>query len=952
MNTTRLNQTLHKAHRAKLTTDLLRAAALAIAVLCGAVLAAVLIDAAFGLATAALIIGNAAIVGLALFGVVFIVRTALRNRFDARRIARYVEDRAGDGGSHLINAVDFSHPSDDGPPMSDALRAMAVDSGEAFASTVKPGRLVDRGPARRAMMIGIGAIMIAVLLGIVAPRLFAMVLPRFLDPTGDHPPFTLIDFDVQINPDRVYRGHPATIVATLGGPIAIEEATVVFVPAEGESGKPQRLPMVRRGETAYELPIRSALDDRAFYIDTPHGRSKRHTLTVLPVPTFEDVTVRFDYPAYTKWPARVGPLDDSGIEALAGTRVTVTIDSNLPLASGALKVSPNTENPTDEATIELPAMPAGSTTTQRVSGSFELTHSGVFALSLTAIDGTPSDTTPGGPLIALPDEAPRIQMLKPDLRVMAPETWKLDTSFATADDVGVDRVVLYVRINERSLKPIEMPLERAGPARATADYKLDLAALGAKAGDTIKGHATVYDNRPGGANSTDSATFEVRVITHEEYAEIERQKYHIDDLNAELEAQDAKLDELEKLREELLKDAEALKQQLEKAGDSASEADQRAAEEAEQALKEKLDEFAEKSDELAEEMEKRAEQPDIYEFEKSAMEQMKKEAEQLREQAANAGKHSEGMKPATPPKLDDLKKDLQRDGDAAASNAQEREDMQQDLDKLAQLDAMLAEAAEIIRIAEEQRDLADRLGSIRGNDALDPAHVEQMQRMAAEQLALAEDLDKALDNLLAAAESAREDLPKASASAEDLVKAIRLDLNVRLDQTNAVLGARLVDAPDAHHHADIAATKLESLIAECKANASGEAGMGDLDGALSLSRGQLSKMLGQMAQGRSQKGQQPGQGQSRGQGTGGGDGKSFTVPQRGASDSVTDGKRGGDAFNRADGQNPEAATTGSQRLDPTQREAARNAPGDVDSAPPRYRSLVDDYFKRLADDSR
>lgn len=949
MNTTRLNQTLHKAHRAKLTTDLLRAAALAVAVLCGAVLAAVLIDAAFGLATAALIVSNAAIVGLAMFGVVFIVRTALRNRFDARRIARYIEDRAGDGGSHLINAVDFSHPSDDAPPMSDALRAMAVDSGEQFASTVKPGRLVDRGPARRALVIGIGAILVAVLLGLIAPRLFAMVLPRFLDPTGDHPPFTLIDFDVKINPDRVYRGHPATIVATLGGPIAIEEATVVFVPLEGESGQPQRLPMVRRGEAEYELPIRSAESDRAFYIETPHGRSKRHTLTVLPVPTFEDVTVRFDYPAYTKWPARVGPLDDSGIEALAGTRVTVTIDSNLPLKSGALAVSPHTENPADEATIALSPAPSSQ---QRVAGSFELTHSGVFALSLTAIDGTPSDATPGGPLIALPDEAPRIQMLKPDLRVMAPETWKLDTSFALADDVGVDRAVLYVRINERSLKPIEMPLERAGAARATADYKLDLSAIGAQAGDTIKGHATVYDNRPGGANSTDSATFEVRVITHEEYAEIERQKYHIDDLNAELEAQEAKLDELEELRDELLKDAEALKQQLEKAGDSASEADQRAAAEAEQALKEKLDAFAEKSEQLAEEMEKRAEQPDIYEFEKSAMEQMKKEAEQLREQAANAGKHREGMKPATPPKLDELKKDLQRDGDAAESNAQQREDMQQDLDKLAQLDAMLAEAAEIIRIAEQQRDLADRLGSIRGNDALDPAHVEQMQRMAEEQLQLAEDLDTALDNLLAAAESAREDLPKASASAEDLVKAIRLDLNVRLDQTNAVLGARLVDAPDAHHHADIAATKLESLIAECKANASGEAGMSDLDGALSLSRGQLSKMLGQMAQGRSQQGQQPGQGQSRGQGTGGGDGKSYTVPQRGASDSVTDGKRGGDAFNRADGQNPEATTAGAQRLDPTQRDATRNAPGDVDSAPPRYRELVDDYFKRLADDSR
>ena len=74
----------------------------------------------------------------------------------------------------------------------------------------------------------------------------------------------------------------------------------------------------------------------------------------------------------------------------------------------------------DPVTVKLPPAPADSQTTQRVTGSFELTHSGVFALSLIARDGTPSDTTPGGPLIALPDEAPRIQMLEPDLRVMVP----------------------------------------------------------------------------------------------------------------------------------------------------------------------------------------------------------------------------------------------------------------------------------------------------------------------------------------------------------------------------------------------------------------------------------------------------------------------------------------------------------------------------------------------------
>ena len=120
--------------------------------------------------------------------------------------------------------------------------------------------------------------------------------------------------------------------------------------------------------------------------------------------------MRYEYPAYTGWPAVERPLDDAGVEAIAGTRVTVSLDSNLPLSMGFVKLTPDTERPSgdaDEATVNL--APAADRPT-RVAGTFTLTHSGVYTLSLRAADGTMSDTTPTGPVKAIPDGPPRVTL--------------------------------------------------------------------------------------------------------------------------------------------------------------------------------------------------------------------------------------------------------------------------------------------------------------------------------------------------------------------------------------------------------------------------------------------------------------------------------------------------------------------------------------------------------------
>ncbi|MEZ6066418.1 MAG: hypothetical protein R3B90_12090 [Planctomycetaceae bacterium] len=153
--------------------------------------------------------------------------------------------------------------------------------------------------------------------------MFATVVPRYLDPAGDHPPYTLVEFDVRLSPTPLYRSRPASIEVNIGGPEQVEQATVVWLPngAKGDQpAQPRRLPMFRRDERSYVLEIAEASESARFYIDTPQGRSPTIKFDVLEVPFIEQVSLRYDYPAYTGWPSREQPLDTRGLGGWWGPR--------------------------------------------------------------------------------------------------------------------------------------------------------------------------------------------------------------------------------------------------------------------------------------------------------------------------------------------------------------------------------------------------------------------------------------------------------------------------------------------------------------------------------------------------------------------------------------------------------------------------------------------------------
>ncbi len=332
MSSAHLSILLRRTGWLTLALEVVRGVFGTICVLLAAGLLALVIDAVFGLYPAGLIAVDGLIGCLLLAAAGFIAGQFWQNRFNPRRVARQIELRLGVQDNRLINSVDFLELA--AGTQSGPLVRQSVQRGEELAAQVSSLEAVDMWRPWKMAAAAFGAIAVLVAAYLSAPRVFAMVVPRYLDPTGDHPPFTLIRFGISVSPQTVYQGRPATVTAHLDGPDLPEQANLVFV--DGKERQP--LPMFRSEDGVFLLPIERAEKSREFYIDTPKGRSERFLFPVMAVPSFEKAEVRYQFPKYTGWASAGHELDGREIRALEGTELFFSATGTMPLRSGRLSI--------------------------------------------------------------------------------------------------------------------------------------------------------------------------------------------------------------------------------------------------------------------------------------------------------------------------------------------------------------------------------------------------------------------------------------------------------------------------------------------------------------------------------------------------------------------------------------------------------------------------------------
>ncbi len=919
-------------------------------VLLAAVLIAVVLDASFAFGPTGLVIVDLLLLSLLAGMAMRLPIVAWRRRFRARRVAVDLERALGLESSELISAVDLA--GDAPPSASAALRVQAVRRADELADTLPAGAAVDRGELGRAVrLLGLTVAVLAVAY-VSFPRVFHAVVPRLMEPHADHPPYTPLRFAVTIEPEPVIQGRGATIRVTLDGPTLPEQATLVWAERERP---PQRAPLLRSAATGGEADDRRhfvlRLDrvevSRDFYVDTAEGRSRRHTLAVVPVPLFEEVRIRYDYPAYTGWPSTREPLRGSGLKALRGTMATLEVRSNVPLDGGTLTF---TAGGGEAAATTIQPLVTRATDPHRGEFPVRLDHSGEVEATLTS-GGLSTPEPLRAAVTAAPDGKPRVAITEPPQTVIAPEGWRIDVRIDAADDAGLSRLVLHRAVNGLAPSAVELPGSGDDPRRRRAEIPFDLAALGARAGDAITYFATAYDNMPE-PQVAQTGVFVIRIVSQAEYEAFARTQYGIDDLAAEWVAFQQRLDDLHARRAGVLRGLDALRERL--AAGELVDGEELAQVER---LEAELDAYRQEALGLADDLRERVEQATLYEFERAYKDQLRRTEQGLRMQAGEAdatrralGEMRQEPSAGAATRVDQQAQRFREWGEPFDSGmAAEREQLAADLEAVRMADAMSAAAERLRLVIQRQRDLAERMQALRTDDPLQPGEQALANRLAEEQAALRDELAEARRRLEEASAEAGERLPRMSASAQRL--AGRLDeLGVEADQASAASSAYAGRGGNAAREARAAGEKLQSLLSDSQALGDGS---DELDGYLSLPREAWQDAMRQLAQGRGV----PHQGRSgQGMGVGGVAGRVAVMgpaPTGGEGDGA--GRRGAlrrPGEGRGGPAADDVAAEDAERID-AEAAAGRSAGVSVlTGVPLQYREAAEAYFRRLAEDER
>lgn len=895
----------------------------------------------------------------------------LRSRAADGRVAERLDAAAG-GRGQIVAGVDLllnpaAARAGGGGATTLNLAQLAIDRAAALAWNVSSTIAVPARPLVKPYVF-FGAVLSFIgIAALIAPRLVSTQFARFLDPYGDHPPYSRITFHVHPGHTKVIYGLAMDIRATATGDI-VESAELVLESADGKTAEP--LPMFPETGGAWRATVANVTVPGRYFIRAEGARSKHFDIGVITVPRLETVRFRITPPAYTHHPPYEGPLPQGGIAGLPGTKVELWAKSNRPLSAGSLTFTPDaggkssspqspdasgtpdvsgtpdaSGTPPVSATPDTSGTPAASGTpaplapaaagSNEVAGSFTIQTAGKVDIGVIDVEGQPSAAREFSTTITvLPDERPFVRMMEPRESSFATPDVTIPVETVGEDDYGVSRVQVYRSLNDSRARPQDIPAPKPEPTRLPTRIGLPLAAYGLKPGDVLKLYARVEDTDPAGAKGSESPVVTIQIISPEQMRQMQLTQEGLEVLTS-------KYEEAARRMEALDAELEKLQKELEQQGD-----DEPVSEE----LKKQMEALAKRAAEEAEAVRESAKDLLPYDIDKNLSPQLENAARKLEEASKGIGEMSKGQPGVGSARgaLDAVRKKL------GAQREQFKEQATEPLQHLEQIFPLKEDEARFVELYQRQRDLEQRMHSLAQESGPrdDPKKKARMRDLEAEQHKLREDLRDLADDLeshIAALPEAPEldDLrDTAKAFAEALAKSGASEKMGDAEQA-------LADFHGAQAHADAkaAADAMEKLLGKCQ-------GMGDQAGqCLKFSPGlaaNLGNTVEQLLQSMGM-GSNPGDGMA---GKGGGYSARRSTMQNvglygGRPTRASWAARSGGG--RKSG--PGAGDDGS--LDPANDdknarygEGGRlRATGQSDSVvPAQYRRRVGDYFQRVADE--
>ncbi|MEW6355357.1 MAG: hypothetical protein AB1696_03450 [Planctomycetota bacterium] len=901
----------------------------------------------------------AAVFGVAAFAFA-LARRARREARDRRGLAMMIEQRHADLDNVLINAVEFADVlADGGAGMSVPLMKREVARAEERVGAVQPIECVPRKNLVRERRILAGVLFAALATLVCAPSVYWAIIPRYVDPFGDHPPFSFTRFDVEPKGVSVFYGEGVTVRAAIKGPIPQELALCTRCADWAET----RMALLRTGEREYFQKIENLRADLDYCIRGYRCRSKWYRVQVVLHPRFERVLATYEYPPYTHLESRTETVGKTGVEGVQGTKVTLEAISNRPLASGAIALEP-----ADVYGAEPQPMKAIPREDKKVGGEFAIVATGTFNLRLTDAEGIESRDEFKRPVRLLDDRAPTISFVAPTADVKATPDSTIAAEARAEDDYGLSRIDVHRKINNGDWQSETVNVKEP-PCRAmTHATPFDLKKLGAKPGDVIEYYATAHDAFPGGPRSADTKVRKIEVLSLEDYQKLVRQEKTIEDLLRKYEGIRDQLREMAEKQDELAQQVAELQEKTEKEAKEGKEPSKADGER----LKDLADEqqhLKDQTESLARRLEQMSKEPPLYDVERAFQQKQGEMAEQLRQVA------EQDMQQASQQMRDAQKQSgNQRANSLAQSQGAQRKaadrlgqmagrmgrDVNEPLDKMADVLRLYEDAERFKELTDRQRDLVKRMERFRGKDPSNATEADrrQMQELAREQQEIEGELGEVQKDLRkhgSALEKESPDLSKAAGQVADEINRKEIQQNM-----SAAAGLmRMAAGVNGHASAKKALEGMEGTGQECKQCSAGNAkcpfGDGRLERRMGMKQGEMGSTLDQfLAALRGRMGKSGrGHGGGGGEGEGGLYGEARSVPLYGPNS-----ESGGESLS-GERKDPKQPATSDRAAQPgkdateTMRVEDRSIEFTVKGAEnyaDEYKRLVEEYFKVVAEE--
>lgn len=649
-------------------------------------------------------------------------------------------DRAGRTVGEIRTANDLMMDPSPRTLLAQGLKVMAVERAAMLAEKIAVREAVPVRPLMAAIcgLLGMAGVALAIVL--TAGSLAAAEYWRFRDPHGDHPPYSRVAFQVEPGNASVVYGAGQEIKVTTAGP-TVERLDLVAIPTadagnlrnlKRDIAKAEIVSMFGEPGGVWRATLAEVTVPTTYFVRCDAGRSKRFQLAVVTLPKLENVRFRIAPPAYTHAAAYEGVLPPQGLAGLRGTEVTVRARSNRPLSGGSLKiitVAQPAGGDTQETYVSHELLPNVSSG-HEVVGSFKIQSTGRLEVRVRDVNDQESQDVLSTAIRILRDERPFVRIADPPALSLATPDVALPVSVLAEDDYGIAGVHLYRSLNDSRALPMAFEVPAPAPRRHNPATALAMPTYGLRPGDEIKLYARVEDNDPTHAKGAESEVALVRIISQEDFERLMLTRHAMEVLQARYERARQRM-------AEIADQIEALRKELDKLPPDAPLS---------QEMRDKLNELARKMKQHAEAIEASAESTLPFDIDKKMNAKLKDLAAKLGKSAAELEKFTQ----SDPiPSADEAKEGLDLLAKFCGGNQQQFEqETTRPLSELAKVYRLLQEQSRFVALYKRQKDLADRLESLKNKDDVDDPHVRsRMRDMEAEQYKLREELRNMLQDI-------------------------------------------------------------------------------------------------------------------------------------------------------------------------------------------------------------